>query len=132
MQADSGWSEKLFQGDAAANAEFRDLTTLIASGGSDVDRALTGDIGDLPSGEERRMADTAEMLRGLGFQPASIRDVIGGAPMAKSDHELAAGWKERAMRSPDFTKRFLAGEPDAVREMMTANAVLSSEVRKEP
>jgi hypothetical protein len=42
LTADKAWGDKLLAGDAATMKEFNSLTEMVAAGGDNVDRAISG------------------------------------------------------------------------------------------
>jgi len=124
--ANSEWSSRYLQGGAAERQEFTDLTTKISNGGADaVSAAMGGDLPDLATSTDRLMASTAGWLRDRGFPDKAIHETLSGTEPTVEDIQRARTWKTQAMRSAEFSKRYLAGEPDAVREMLAADAVLT-------
>jgi hypothetical protein len=130
LRADKSWSEKLVTGDSAVTKEWNDLHHLAATG-DDVDVALSGALPDVPSSSVREMASTADMLRDAGFTPKAIREVLSNQEAPQADHDRAAAFKNQALKNPEFRKRWLGGDPDAAREMLAANAILSLPIKKE-
>jgi hypothetical protein len=57
--------------------------------------------------------------------PRAIREALDGKPATQGDIDLATGLKSQHMRSPEFSKQFLAGEPDFELRMLAANIILS-------
>jgi hypothetical protein len=132
LTADQAWRDRVLSGaDPAATAEFHKLTSVVAAGGSDAEIAMSGALPDLPDSQLKTMADTAEMLRNMGFPPLAIRETLAGKEATPADVAIATAWKNQHMRSPEFVKQYLSGEPDAVRQMMVADIILSSNIRSE-
>jgi hypothetical protein len=128
-KADPEWGKLYMDGNTAARREFKDLTTMIANGpigDAGTDAVMSGKLPPGASSEQREAAFTAGMLRDLGFPPKAIRETISGKVPTPEDVERARLWKTQVMNNPDYTKRLLAGDGDARREMMAANIVLTS------
>lgn len=128
---DKDWGARFQNGDAAANKEFHDLTAMIAAGGDAVDQAIAGIVpGDIPDAGQKRMAEAATWMRGHGLTNDVIRQSLTDHEVTPQEVRAVEAWKAQKMRSPEFTKAFLAGEPEPVREMLLANIVLSSPIKK--
>lgn len=124
--ADKEWGGRYLEGGAAERREFVELTTLIAGGGEDtVKAAIAGDLPAIPSADQRLMADTASWLADHGFPPKAVFETLTEKEPTAEDIARARTWKAQAMRSPEFVKRYLSGEPDAAREMLAADVVLT-------
>src|SRR5437868_1426109 len=84
LAADKIWADKLLSGDPAANKEFGELNSMIAAGADPVDQAIAGTVlGDIPDGDQKRMAEAATWMRGLGLSDDVIRQQLSG-------HEVTA------------------------------------------
>jgi hypothetical protein len=130
--ADTAWSDKLLLRDADTTREFNELTAMVADGGSDVDVALSGGaLPDLPDSGLRMMSNTAAMLHEIGIEPGPIRQLLEGYEISKAEHDAVTALKGQLMRSAEFTKRYLEGEPEAVKRMTLCNIVLSSTIKTE-
>jgi hypothetical protein len=124
FSADQALRDKLLAGDPYLAKEFHDLHKMIDAGDK-VDVAMSGQLPDLPDSELKMMADTAQMLRDKGFSPRAIRETLDDKPATQADVDLATALKNQHMRSPEFIKQFLSGEPDSELRMWAANAILS-------
>jgi hypothetical protein len=132
LTSDPAWANRVLSGaDPAATKEFHELTSAVAAGGSDAEIAMSGALPDLPDSQLKTMAGTAELLRNMGFPPLAIRETLAGKEATQADIAIATAWKSQHMRSPEFVKQFLSGEPDAVRQMMVADIILSSDIKSE-
>ena len=124
--ADKEWGDRYLSGAATERREFTELTTLIARGGDDVvTAAMAGTLSDPTDADQRFLADAAGWLRDHGFPDRAIHETLSGKEPTAADIELARVWKTQAMKSQDYVKRFLANDPDAIREMLAANTVLT-------
>jgi hypothetical protein len=72
------------------------------------------------------MANTADMLREIGFPEKAIHETLAGKVPTPDDIQLAQSWKRQALNSPEWVRRYLSGEPDARREMMAADVVITN------
>jgi hypothetical protein len=125
--ADKDWGAKLLANDAATTREYRDLQDKAANtDDSTVSAALSGQIGEFPDSSLRLMANTADMLREKGFPEQAIRETISGKVPAQVDVDIATAWRTN-LKSKDFTDRLLRGEPDAERQHLAANIILSNQ-----
>src|SRR5262245_39038392 len=112
MADKDGWAARYLLGGVAERKEFDTLTGMIAGGGDDVvSAAMAGNVSDPTDAHQRLMADTAGWLRDSGFPEKAINEVLSDKVPPEADIELARVWKTQAFRSPEFVKRFLAGEP---------------------
>ena len=125
--ADKDFRTKLLAGDAATKREWNSLQDKAANADdSRVTAAMSGQIGEFPDSSLKLAANTAAMLREKGFPEQAIRETISGKPAAQVDVDRATAWRAN-LQSKDFTDRLLRGEPDAVREHLAANIILSSQ-----
>jgi hypothetical protein len=125
--ADKGWGERVFNGDPNANKELRELTAMVSNeDASTVAAAMSGSIGDMPDSSVRLMANTADMLREIGFPEKAIHETLAGKVPTPDDIQRAQSWKRQAMNSPEWVRRYLSGEPDARCEMMAADVVITN------
>jgi hypothetical protein len=132
--ADKDFGAKLVKGEAGANREFRDLSELAAKGEAErVDVAMAGVMADTPfqdSGHLQNIAAT-KMFRELGIRDEVIRETLTDRPVTQQEHDVVAKWKADRMRDSEYVKKWLSGEGEQAREMMLANIVLSSSIKKE-
>jgi hypothetical protein len=125
--ADKDFGAKVLSGDPNANREFRDLQKMAASeDDSTITAAMSGNIGEMPDSSTRLMANTTDMLREIGFPEKAIHETLAGKVPTPDDIQLAQSWKRQAMNSPEWVRRYLSGEPDARREMMAADVVITN------
>lgn len=131
IEADKDQGAKIFAGDPAANREWRELVAKAAtSDDSTVELAMTGDVHKITDSATKMMAETAVWMRGAGFPEKAIRETLADKAPAPEDIDRARVWKTQAMKNPDFTKRLLDGDGDAMREMTAANIVLTAASRR--
>lgn len=130
LKGNTEWSAKLLAGGAPETAEWQNLHQLIATG-DDVDIAMSGALPEMPSSSLVEMSSVAGMLRDAGFTPQAIRETLSEQEVPRADVDRATIWKTQALRDPEFTARFLKGDPQAVKEMLAANVVLSLPIKKE-
>jgi hypothetical protein len=130
LAADQEWGSRLLAGHPETNAQFHSLSSIVAKGGDAVDQAIAGIVpGDIPDAGQKRMAEAASWMAERGLSDAVIRQTLTNHEVTPQEVRAVEAWKAQKMRSPEFTKAFLAGEPDPVREMLLADIVLSSKVK---
>jgi hypothetical protein len=71
------------------------------------------------------------LLRELGIRDEVVMQTLSGREVSQAEFEAVKNWKERTMRDPEFTKKYLSGDPDARQKMTLAAIVLSSNVKTE-
>jgi hypothetical protein len=129
--ADTDRGAKLLAGDPALAKEFKILTAMVAEGGDQVDRAMTGALPDLPDSELKAMAGTADMLRELGIKPEVVRQTLENHSVTQAEFDATKAWQARSMKDQAFVKAYLEGDPDAARQMMLASIILSSPIKSD-
>src|SRR5258705_13984252 len=68
LVADKAFGARLLAGEADANREFRDLSSMAANvDDNTIAPALSGEIGEFPDSGVKQMAATAGMLREIGI-----------------------------------------------------------------
>jgi len=92
---------------------------------------MSGALPEIPTGEQRQMASTAEMLRTAGVSDLVIKDALEGKPVTRKEHDLTVAWRDRHMKDEAWTKRLLGGDADAVRELHLMSIILSSPIKSE-
>jgi hypothetical protein len=142
LQSSKDWTDKLLAGDRTVYQEWNGLHERVNRGddhgeaqASLVDRvsaAMSAASGvDIPNGDVRVMHETADHLRSLGIRDGVIEEVLSGHEVTQMEFNLVKVWKDRAMRDPEFTKKYLSGDPDALQKMTLAAIVLNSNVKKD-
>jgi hypothetical protein len=133
--SDKEWAGKLLAGDGLATKEFHDLSALIAAD-EKVEAAMSGKgsvlPGGIPDSQLKLMTETAGYLREHGVGEGAVRQTLTGEKVSKKEYELVTAWKAQHMRDGDFTKKYLAGDSEATRQMTLANIVLASEIKDGP
>jgi hypothetical protein len=133
LAADPEWSQKLLDSDADTRREFDRLTALVASG-SDADLALAGimpknhiDYG--PGASLRNQIETVPLLRQMGVNDESIRQLLEGSPVTKAEHALAVQWRDQHMGDAEWRGKLLSGDYDARRELTLASIIMAAGVK---
>jgi hypothetical protein len=129
LSGDKAWSGKLLSGDLAATKEFNDLTTMVAESGDGVAVAMSGVLPPAANGEMREMAGTAEFLRDVGIRDEVVRETLAGAEVTQAEFDATKRWHDQHMRDQEFTKKWLAGDPEAARQMTLAHIILGSNIK---
>ncbi len=127
--ADKSWGAKLIGGDVAANTEYRELRALVDSPDptDKVELAMSGaDLGFLPDSSVVQMTHVADMLRDAGFNELQVRETLSGRAASDAEVAMAKAWKAENLKSKEFTARLMSSEPDAVRQLLVANVILTS------
>lgn len=132
LAANPKWSADYLNGDLAARREFQTVTSLIAEG-SDADLALAGvvpenlvDFG--PGASIRDQAAAVPDFRKIGIGDKAIRQLLTDQPISQREHDLAEQWRHQHLKDAEWTKRWLAGDVAAAREMTLCSIVLSSSI----
>jgi hypothetical protein len=133
LSADARWADNLMKGDTATVREFHELSAMAANGDK-IQTAMAGVVpayvlGGIPDSEQVMLTETANHLRDLGLSDGAVEQALRREPLPKNEIDLATAWKMRAMRSEDFVKKFLSGDPEARKQMSLANIVESSQIR---
>jgi hypothetical protein len=133
--ADKDWGGRIFNGDAGANKELRELTAMVAAGGADtVAVAVAGNPVRMPTTEQAHMAHTAALFRDLGIRDEVTSQFLRGEQVTPLEYELVANWKKTAMgdnSAGGFVERYLAGNVEAKQKMLIADSVLTNGIREE-
>ena len=133
LKANDEFTGKLLGGDPYAAKEFHDLHVMAAegSGMSDVDKAMTGALPDVPDSGLRMMAGTADMLRDIGLRDEVVRQVLEDQPVTEAEFNAAKAWQTRAMKDQAFVKLYLEGDIEARQKMTLASIIISSPIKTE-
>jgi hypothetical protein len=129
LSSDKAWSGKLLSGDTSATKEFNSLTAMVAEAGDSIDVAMSGQLPPGANGDIRELAGTAEFLRDVGVRDEVVRETLAGAPVTREEFNATKRWHDQHMRDQEFTKKWLAGDPEAARQMTLAHIILSSEIK---
>jgi hypothetical protein len=124
LKSSTDATTKLLAGDPYIAKEFSELHAMI-DGGDNIELALSGALPDVPDSDLKQMSGTAEMLKSMGFPEKAVRETISNSAVTEADVQRATAWRTQALKSQDFADRLLRGEPDAARELLAANIVLS-------
>jgi hypothetical protein len=136
LTSDAAWRDRLMQGDIATKKEWTALTETIAVG-DPIDAVMAGvnPAGntqiDFSGGNAASYADQVKAvpeLRSAGMGDDVIKQVLSDQPVSRAEYDAVKSWHDGALRDQDFTRRYLAGDREAVRQMTLASVVLSSDI----
>jgi hypothetical protein len=130
--ADKQWGARLFSGDAATTTEYRELRALADSPdpAHAVARAMSGaGVGEIQNSSDVEMRGMAGYLRERGFNELQVQETLVGREATQAEVDAARMWKAQNLGSREFVTRLLAGEPDARRQLLVANVILTSPVK---
>jgi hypothetical protein len=132
LKADSAWANGVLAGNGPHVAEFKSLTGIIA-GGDNVDRAMAGvrEDGIFQSSEHAQMIAATNMFREIGISDAVIRQALTDYEVTAQEYAMVEKWKADRMGDSEWVKKYLAGERQQTRDMMLADIVLSSSIKKD-
>ena len=133
LKNDATWRDRFLAGNTPEAREYRALRTQIESGDApNVDAAMAGVLDDAPFQDSKRMqmvAATAH-FRDLGIRDEVIRQTLTDYEVTPQEHAVVTKWKADRMRDPEWVEKYLAGHGDHKRDMMLANIVLTSKIKK--
>ena len=131
LKSNPEWGKRWIEGGSQEAREYRDLTELAAKGDK-VDLAMAGVMADAPfqdSGHLQMIAAT-KMFRELGIGDATIKQTLENHEVTQQEHDVVASWKAARLKDSAWVKAWLSGEGEQARDMMLANIVLSSNIKK--
>ena len=127
LTASKEFGERLMAGDVATRTEFQSLSTLAAG------------LEKLPGAEELSAIATkenddrnaADFIRGvkesIDVRPEVLRQAVYDETVRKDEYAAAQQWMKRHMADEAWSKRLLAGDEIARRELFLASTLLSKE-----
>ena len=130
---DREYGARLLAGESDANSEFRALQAMADSPdpSAKVELAMSGaDLGEIPDSSIVQMGHMAAMLRDAGFNELQVRETLSGREASQAEVDMANQWKAENLKSKEFVARLMAGEPSAIRELLVANVILTSPLKK--
>jgi hypothetical protein len=84
------------------------------------------DFGPGPS--LRDQAAAVPVLRKMGIGDDAIRQILEDKPVSRREYQLAEQWRNDHLTNAEWTKKWLAGDAAAGREMTLCSIVLASEI----
>ena len=102
---------------------------MVAEGGDGEAVAMSGVLPPAANGEMREMAGLTEFLRDTGITDDVIRQTLSGHEVTQAEYDATKRWHDQHMRDQEFTKKWLAGDPEAARRMTLAHIILSGPVK---
>jgi hypothetical protein len=130
--ASAEWRAKMLTGNAEAR---RELAELVAdkTGGSLTDSIMNGDalkngsnLGFVTHGGQIPLADQVAVvddLRIAGVRDDAIRDLLEGRQVTPAEYDAVRRFREARLSDPEWTKKMLAGDPEAKRELLLMSMV---------
>jgi hypothetical protein len=134
LTADRSWADRYMNGDAAARAQFEQLTGMAVDHGSAddvVDAVMAGKPAPLGNSEQRQMADVVDQFRSVGIADGVTKEFLSGHQYTPTEYQAVANLKRELMGDREFVAKYLAGDVKANQRMTTINAVLVNGARME-
>jgi hypothetical protein len=132
LQADKTFTDRLLAGGIAERKEWDSLLSL-ASSGDKVDAAVSmpgGVANSVPDSELRQLASTAADLRELGLPDEVVRQALSGAPVSAEEYRAVRQWRDERTSDGEWSKKFLAGDALAKKQMTIANIIISGGIKE--
>lgn len=134
LKADEGWRAAFLSGSGPHVKEYRDLNELAtrAHANNEVEAAMSGRLEPeiQPTGRLQNIG-LVEMLRSLEIRDDVIRQTLTDQQVTQAEFDAVKRWKADHMRDKEWTAKYLGGDLEAQRQMMLANIVLTSTIRKQ-
>jgi hypothetical protein len=128
---DKDWTGKFLSGNGPEVAEYQKLAEIAVKSDDKITLAMAGQYLPVNDSDHLVMMATAAGLREQGIDNDVIRQVLSGGAVTQQEFDAAAKIKAKLMGNSDFSKRYLAGESEAVQQMTLLQIVTSSEVKKQ-
>jgi hypothetical protein len=136
LTADKQWSEDFTAGRVEARREFATLTEMAAQADDRLENALAGkadaQLLEVTNAENpltsRDIGTAINDLREAGLRDETIREIFDGVKMPAEIRRRCEQLKAKKLGDAEWTKRLLAGDHEAKRELTLISAVLSAEV----
>lgn len=132
LKSDPTWRDGFLSGSGPQGREYQELSALAAKADK-VDLAMAGVMVDSPFQDSShiQMVGATKMFRELGIRDEVIKETLSNHEVSQQEHDVVAKWKADRMRDSDWVKKWLSGEGEQARDMMLANIVLSSTIKKD-
>jgi hypothetical protein len=128
--ADPAWRTRLELGSPEARAEFDRLVVARASA-DPVQAAMTGMLPERATSELRLMESTASFLRDIGVRDEVVKQTLSADKVSRAEYETVKNWRADALKNDEWTKKLLAGDREAQRQLVLANIVLTAEISED-
>lgn len=129
--ADKDWGAKLLAGNSDVGREFRELSEK-AGGVDPIDAAIAGIVpaseNGLRDSDAVMRANVATTLRELGIRDAVIRDHMTDRKYTAEEVAAVTQLKAERMSDREWTKKYLAGDAKAVKDMTLIHIILDAGV----
>jgi hypothetical protein len=86
---------------------------MVAEGGDNMERAISGVLPDLPGSDLKHMSGVADMLKALDIRPEVIRETLEQREITQAEFDVTKAWLARAGRDQAWVKAYLEGSPAA-------------------
>jgi hypothetical protein len=129
--ANHEWRSKLEARDPATLREF-DKLTAAAAVVDPVDIALgNSPVPDVPPSEMRQKSELANYLKSVGITDVTVlKEAIStDSVVTQATRDKVLAWKTQATTNLEWTKAYLSGSVEHVRQMALANSVLIQPVK---
>jgi hypothetical protein len=128
---DKAWAAQFLNGSEPQVAEYRRLSEIAIKSDDKVSLAMAGQYLPINDSEHLTRMGAASMLREAGIEPDVIKQTLSGGPVSQQEYDAAVKLKAKLMGNSEFTRKYLAGEGEAVQQMTLLQIITSSEVRQE-
>lgn len=133
LKSDVAWRDRYLAGGLTEARQINELHEAINKGDNpDVDKAMAGilDDGPIQRSEHMQMIGAAQWMREKGIRDEVIREALTGKGVTQQERDAVERLKADRLRDHAWTKEFLAGNGEHVRDMTLMNIVLTASIRK--
>jgi hypothetical protein len=134
LKADTAWRDRYLAGGLVEARQINELHEAMRNGDNpDVDRAMAGilDDGPIQRSEHMQMIAVAQWMKEKGLRDEVIREALAGKGVTQQKRDAVERLKADRMRDHAWTKEFMAGNGQHVRDMTLMNIVLTSSIKKD-
>jgi len=136
LTADKQWSEDFTAGKVEARREFEGLTKMAAQADDRLENVLAGKaepgLMEVTNAENplttRDLAGAIADLREAGLRDQTIKEIFEGTKMPAEIRRRCEQLKAKKMGDAEWTRKLLAGDHEAKRELTLISAVLSADI----
>jgi hypothetical protein len=121
--------QKLLNGDVATRREMDALVREAATDANPARAAMSGNLPEIPTSEQRLMANMATWLREEGISEEAIEQALSNREISQAEHDAAKNWKEQKLSDGDWVKKWLSGDALCKKEMKYASIILTSTIK---
>jgi hypothetical protein len=127
--ADRDKGQKLLNGDVATRREMEALVKEAATDANPARAAMSGNLPEIPTSEQRLMANMADVFRDVGISENVIEQALSNREITQAEHDAAKNWKEQKLSDGDWVKKWLSGDALCRKEMMLADIIIVSTIK---